>query len=112
MAMAANTNMRDVVQQLRAEQNEAFAELKEFDGAIHEVQRHLETLVRATREFARDMQKLVLPGSDVAIARLRALRDETARMNEMAMLLLAAYGEICLGVQGWDVRGELDHASS
>ena len=97
-------NMHEVVQRLRAEKSEAFAELQEFYSAVLEVQRHLQTLVRATREFNRAMQKLV-PWNDPAAARLLARREEIARMSEMAMLLLAAYGEICLGVQGWEIGG-------
>ena len=103
MAAMALTNMRDVVDRLRAEKSAAFAELQEFYSALLEVQRHAETLVRAWREFNQAMQTLVLPEGDVAVAQLRVLRDDTARMSEMAMLLLAAYGEICLGVQGWDI---------
>ena len=104
-------NMHEVVQRLRAEKSEALAELQEFYGAVLEVQRHLLTLVRATREFNRAMQQLVLPENNVVDTRLLVLREEIARIGEMAMLVLAAYGEICLGVQGWDIeRG--DHESN
>ena len=103
--MSTPANMQEAVQRLRAEKSEALAELQEFYCAVLEVQRHLLTLVRATREFNRAMQKLILPGSDPADTRLLVLREEIARISEMAMLVLAAYGEICLGVQGWEIGG-------
>lgn len=106
--MALETNMREVVQRLRAERSEAFAELQEFRSAALEVQRHLETLVRTTREFDRAMQSSVLPESHTGFAWFRALQEETARINQMAMRLLAAYGEVCLGVLGWGIGGASD----
>ena len=108
---SSDGNMRRVVQRLRAEKNEALLELAEFNNALTEIQSHLESLGRATEEVERAMRNLVLPDRDPRTAQLRALRDETAKVNEMATLILAAYGELRFAVQGWDIEGG-NHASN
>jgi hypothetical protein len=101
MTMGTRT-MRQVVERLRGENAEALLELYEFEYAMIEVHRYLDSLARALREHQSEVSRL---GSESAPdpSAVRALEENSARLAARAEQIAGALAEFCRGLRGWGI---------
>jgi hypothetical protein len=104
ITMATETNMREVVERLRADGSEAVLELREFDNALDALLQELERTAPTFQDLHVVTSEIVALRKDEVPAWIAA-RDQTSRLNTWVNQFLAAFREFRGAVQGWNVPG-------
>lgn len=97
----AEADMREVVRRLHAENSEAALELLEFDYALEEILRVLESLAIASQELHSAVRDVAT--DDESFARTSAAQERAGRLHATVSQLLAAFRQFRDGVKGWDI---------
>lgn len=99
MRMGTRT-MRQVVEQLRGENAEAFLELVEFEYAMAEVGRNLELLATSVRELHARAAVLAREQDGPGV---QTLVEAAATAADRAEQISGALAEFARGLRGWGI---------
>ena len=102
--MAAEANMREVVERLRAEGSEALLELLEFDSAIETFLQELQRIAPTFRDLHLVASKVVDLRNGEPLAWI-AVREQTKHLSTWVDQFLVAFRELRGAVHGWNIAG-------
>ena len=94
-------DMRAVVRRLHTENSEAVLELLEFDYALDEFLRILETFTVASQELHSALRNVAT--DDLSFARVSAVQDRAGRLNATATQILGAFRMLRDAVKTWNI---------
>jgi len=103
-SMKAEATMRDVVDQLRAQNSAALLELAEFDHALDELLKNVELIAPTLQDLQHITTKVVELGTTQPLAWV-AVRDHTIHLNTWIGQFLNAFRQLRGAVQGWNIAG-------
>ena len=104
--MINGTNMREVVQTLRANDCQAALELLELAHTLTAILSALVVLAPGVQELRSTFAGIFVVNDADNIQRVESFCEQASRVNDTAVGLLGALGEVCKGVERWDL-GEL-----
>jgi hypothetical protein len=100
--MAAEKNMREVVERLRAEGSEAMLELLEFHHVLEVFQQNLESIAPTVQELDLAASQIVDSGNE-EVSEWNAVKDRTGRLSTWTNQFLVAFKELLNAVQVWNI---------
>ena len=100
--MATETNMKEVVERLRAEGSDAILELVDFDRALREFVRTLERMAICSHDLQVAATNIVDSESQDAVE-LSTVRDGTSRISNWIREFLLAFQDVQSAVQAWSI---------
>ena len=100
--MAAETNMREVVERLRAEGSEAVLELVEFDQALGALLENLERIAIGTQDLHVATTNITGSGAEDALT-WSAVQDQASRLSAWVSQFLVAFQQLQGAVQVWNI---------
>ena len=107
--MAAEANMRDVVQRLRAENSQALLELLEFGHVLDAFLQDLEHLATALQEIHTKTCNL-FGSSDQENSAGFTLQEQVSRLNAWVSQFLAAFQQMHGAVHAWNIADARGHS--
>jgi hypothetical protein len=100
--MTPGTNMREVVERLRAEGSEAMRELVDLDRTLGAFLKDLEGIAPTVQELHLATIKVVQSSSAEALA-WNEVNDRTSRLSAWVCQFLVAFQQLQSSVQAWEI---------